>query len=573
MFDPKIFAQSFKQDLDEKNYETLLSEFQKLALEEKQLLFQELEPTQLHRLFQTLPLDVAAEVLQQLPTEVAVELLKHLDPSAIEGVLQKLDKQKTALLLRHLDESDRHLVLQNSPPAQVADYLEILPNDLAANYFQEVKPQEAKEILQEMRTEDAVQLIQELPAHLRDDVIANLHPKQAADILEDLPSDIAAAAVMEMDPKVASAIVQEMRSDDEADLLQEVSPEHAEQILQYLEKDDAERTRELLAYDEDTAGGLMQKEYIALPHGLTAREVVDLLRERAEEYAEYPASYLYVIDEQGRLDGVISLRALLLCKGNIKISSIMSTDVRSVPVSMPGEEIVKIFRRTHYFAIPVVSLEGTLLGIVTQDDALRYAEEDADEELLRFAGIMGGEDIRETPVLLRSWKRLVWLTITLGLNFLAVSIISFYESTLQAIVTLAVFMPIISDMGGCSGNQSVAVSIQAMSMDRIRPRDFLRVLWTEIPIGLINGFVLGSFIALIAWLWKGNAPLGLVLGLALWVNSVVSVSVGSVIPLFLRYFNFDPAIASSLLLTKFTDMCGFFLVLTLATQVLLPMLK
>jgi magnesium transporter len=176
-----------------------------------------------------------------------------------------------------------------------------------------------------------------------------------------------------------------------------------------------------------------------------------------------------------------------------------------------------------------------------------------------------GDELRSLPLLLRSRRRLAWLTANIGLNVLAASIISAYESTLAAVIALAVFLPMVSDMSGCSGNQAVAVSLRELALGVLKPIDVYRVWSKEVTLGLINGAVLGTLIGMVTWAWKGNPALGLVIGLALAANTVLAVSIGGVIPLILKRFNQDPAVASGPLLTTITDMAGFFFVLSLAT--------
>ena len=415
---------------------------------------------------------------------------------------------------------------------------------------------------------EAAALLRELPRNSRVDTLLALPPEQAADILEELPDDMAAAVVMGMEPDAAAPIVQEMQTDEEVDLLQDVSADHAEAILEHVDQGDAAIARTLLSYDEDTAGGLMQAEFIAVPRGMAAGDAVRQLRSRAVEYADYPASYLYIVDDDGRLDGVVNLRSLLLCEADTVVDRIKFPDAVSVPADMPAEELVKVFRRYHYLAVPVISDDGKLLGVITQDDALRVAEEQADEEMLRFTGIAGGDEFRVMPLHRRSGRRLSWLSINILLNVVAASVIALYQETLQAVIALAVFLPIISDMSGCSGNQAVAVSIRELSLDRIRPRDFLWVAGKELSVGLFNGLALGMIIGLVAWGWKGNGWLGAIVGAALWINTLVAVTIGGLVPLILRRFRRDPAIGSGAILTTLTDMCGFFMVLGLASRYL-----
>ncbi len=427
---------------------------------------------------------------------------------------------------------------------------------------------EAATLLRSLHPGETAHLVLELPEEDREKLLLALPPEVGADVLEELPDDVAAATVRDMSPDDAARMVQEMRTDEEVDLLGDLPPAAAEAILAHVDDADAVIARDLLRHAEDSAGGLMQTEFIAIPKGMVAGEVVRQLRDKAAEYADYPASYLYVLDEAGCLDGVVSLRALLLCDEATPIWEIKHPSAVSLRVDTAREELVRVFRTYHYLAIPVVDGDGKLVGVVTQDDAMRLAGEEAEGEMLKFAGIVGGEELRDMPFHLRSRRRLSWLSINILLNVLAASVIAAYQETLEAAIAIAVFLPIISDMSGCSGNQAVAVSIRELSLDRIEPRHALWVLGKEVTIGLLNGLVLGLIIGLVAWAWKGNAVLGLLVGGALWINTIFAVMLGGLVPLLLRRLNQDPALASGPILTTLTDAAGFFLMLALATRFL-----
>jgi magnesium transporter len=201
-------------------------------------------------------------------------------------------------------------------------------------------------------------------------------------------------------------------------------------------------------------------------------------------------------------------------------------------------------------------------------DSSTGAQEEREEDLLRLTGIVGGEEFREMPLGKRSWRRLSWLGVNILLNILAASIIAIHQETVQAVIALAVFLPIISDMSGCSGNQAVAVSIRELALGRVRPRHFLRVVAKEAPVGLINGFVLGALLGATAMVWKKNVALGAIIGGALWANTLVAVVLGGLVPLLLRSLRQDPALAAGPVLTTLTDMGGFLVVLTLASHFL-----
>ncbi|MFA6242783.1 MAG: magnesium transporter, partial [Candidatus Hydrogenedentales bacterium] len=221
-----------------------------------------------------------------------------------------------------------------------------------------------------------------------------------------------------------------------------------------------------------------------------------------------------------------------------------------------------------YFGVPVVDASGAMLGVVQGADVEEAQGEAAQRTFLRFSGIIGGEELRSMPLSSRSFRRLSFLTINIFLNVIAASVIVAFESTLAKVIALAAFLPIISDMSGCSGSQAIAVSIRELSLGLIKPRDFTRVCLQEILVGLPNGIVLGSVLGFMAYLWKGNAYLGLVVGLALALNTVVGVTLGGAIPLIMSRLRIDPALAAAPMLTTVTDMCGFFLSLSFAALAL-----
>nr|MBA3725015.1 magnesium transporter [Armatimonadota bacterium] len=269
---------------------------------------------------------------------------------------------------------------------------------------------EAAALVAAAHASDAADALQALePAEVAN-ILLRLDREHAADILEELPDDLAADAIDQMQPKEAAEIVTELRSDEEADILQEVSDPHVEAIIGHLDQEQAEMARELLAYGEDTAGGLMQKEFIAVPITLTATEARKSLQEMAEDEMNfYPYSYIYVVDNGGRFQGVLGLRALLFASPTTPIASILTPDALTTSPETPGEELVKTFRRSRLLSAPVVARDGVLLGIVTQEDAMRFSKEESDEEFLRFSGIAGGEEFRDMPLRERAGKRLIWL--------------------------------------------------------------------------------------------------------------------------------------------------------------------
>jgi magnesium transporter len=246
----------------------------------------------------------------------------------------------------------------------------------------------------------------------------------------------------------------------------------------------------------------------------------------------------------------------------------MITNPLKVKAGASLEELRNFFEEHDLFGAPVVDEQGVLLGVVLPEAVEEATQKNSVHQFLGFSGIIGGEEFRSMPLLLRSGRRLSWLSLNIVLNVIAASVIAIYQDTLAAAITLAVFLPMISDMSGCSGNQAVAVSMRELSLGLVRPNELFRVLGKEASLGIINGICLGILLGGAAYLWKGNPYLGLVVGGALAANTIVAVALGGLLPLLLKRLKTDPALVSSPLLTTVTDMCGFFLVLSMATAVL-----
>ena len=391
-----------------------------------------------------------------------------------------------------------------------------------------------------------------------------LSPEDAADVIEEIPDSQGVSIIEAMEADDAAAIVNEMESADQADLMAELSQEDAEAILEKMEPEEAEDVKKLIQYDSDTAGGLMITEYLTYQESNTVDAVVNDLRSNAEKYKKYNVQYVYVVSKQ-KFVGVLQMKDLLMSKGTKRLSDIVVRDALTMYVNTSLDELISFFDTYDFYGVPVLDDKNQIVGIVLRKHVLEAETEKANVDLLSTQGIVGGEELRTMPVLLRSKRRLSWLSINILLNIIAASVIAFYQDTLSAVIALAVFLPIISDMSGCSGNQAVAVSMRELSLGIVKPFEVFRVWLQEVSIGLINGLALGILIGLAAYLWKGNFYLGLVVGGALTINTVVAVSLGGTIPLILKRVGFDPALASGPILTTVTDMFGFFLALTFAS--------
>ncbi len=415
---------------------------------------------------------------------------------------------------------------------------------------------------------ETVHAVSRLDEEHRQRLLGMLDPDDAANLISLLPETQAVDAMEDLHPSAAAKIIEEMPSDERADLVGLLDRDDALAILEQLAATDARDVRRLAAYPRESAGGLMITEFVQYPAQFTVSQVIEDLGRNAERYSRYNIQYAYVTDDQARLVGVLRLRNLLLTPRTQRLEEVMSTELATVHDHTPLEDLIEFFDEHRFFGAPVVDDSGKLCGVV-QRAAVEAAVAASRERDYRWSqGIVGGDELRTMPLWLRSRRRLSWLTVNILLNVISASVIAFHQDTLEAVIALAFFLPIISDMSGCSGNQAVAVSIRELVLGVIRPREVWRAIWGEMLLGAINGLVLGLLIGAVALIWKHNAYLGLVVGAALMVNTVVAVVIGGSVPLLLKRFGADPALASGPILTTVTDMCGFTLVLTFASAML-----
>lgn len=446
--------------------------------------------------------------------------------------------------------------LPTEPTRALAQLIESGDADHLRAYLATLSPADTARATSRLQSGDQNGLLTLLGPEMAADLIEEVAPAQAVDLIEDLPHDQAAA------------ILDQMHSDHQADLLGDLDEGDAQAILERMAPEEARDARELLAYPEDTAGGLMVTEYLAYPDRLVAADVLDDLRANRSRYTDYDVQYVYVTDDREGLVGVLRLRDLLLCPVETPLRQIMLHSLVSVRADTSLDDLQRFFDHHPFLGVPVVDGQNRLRGVVRRASARSAGAQSANRTFLKVSGIVGGEELRSMPLLDRCVGRLSWLSVNILLNVLAASVIALYQDTLAQAIILAVFLPIISDMSGCSGNQAVAVSIRELTLGVVRPREVLHVLAKESSLGLLNGISLGILLGVVALVWQGNPYLGLVVGGSLALNTLLSVCLGGTIPLLLKWSGKDPALASGPILTTVTDMCGFLLVLQLATLVL-----
>lgn len=418
------------------------------------------------------------------------------------------------------------------------------------------------ELLEEIQPFDQSRLLLELEPEERKVIYSLLDPAALAQIFQELEPDEQLVLIEELDNRQVSQLLNEMSSDDAADLLGNLKEERAEKYLDLMGTTEASELRKLLTYPEETAGGIMTTEYVAMKKYFTAGETVKKLRLIAPD-AE-TIYYIYVTDAKNRLVGVLSLRDLIVADPEEKIENIMYENVVSVPVTMDQEEVAYIIDKYDFLAVPVVDENNVLLGIVTVDDVLDVLKEEATEDIGQLSAIHNMDEL-EVSAIQSAKRRLPWLLLLLIVDLLSGNIISYFENTLQQVVILAAFIPLIADMAGNTGTQSLAVVVRGLALGKFTKQDVFRIIRREASTGLIIGTTCGLLIAGVAYLWQSNPYLGFVIGFSLWATLLVATLAGAVIPMILDLLNIDPAVASGPFITTINDILGLTIYFSTAT--------
>jgi magnesium transporter len=419
-------------------------------------------------------------------------------------------------------------------------------------------------VLDDAHAADISQAIREVEVGDQVRLFRLLNPQQAGAVLAELDDQILLELVRALDETEVSKILDQMPSDDVVEVVEELPREQAEKILDLMEEEKSEEVQELLEYGEGTAGRLMSPRFVAVNEHATVAQAIDHIRKSA---AGEDAFYLYVVDDHDHLVGVVPVHRLVTAEPTTPLRAIRAEDVESVTVDTDQEEVARLVQRYNVLEVPVVDADRRLLGRISVDDVIDVIHEEATEDIQRLGGVAGDETVLDPP---RSVfpKRLVWRLINLGTAILAASVIGLFESSIQTLATLAVFMPIVASMGGIGTTQTATVVVRGIALGEMTRHVLTRVMFKELWLALSTGAANGLVLAVIAYLWKGQMLLSLILGVALVFNMLVAAVVGTLVPMLLRAFRIDPAIASSVIITAFTDVCGFFSFLGLATLLL-----
>jgi magnesium transporter len=425
---------------------------------------------------------------------------------------------------------------------------------LLRDHLSDLTINEKTELLQKVDAEDRLNLLKKYGSFFDADVIS---------FLED---DIRKIVLEELGAWEVARIISDLDSDDALDLILPLEPEFQHDIIRKLSSKTRIVLEEGLSFPEDSAGRLMQREFVAVPQFWTVGKTLDYLRAAAHTLPDEFYDII-VIDPGYHVAGEIPLNRLIRVSRTEKIETLTLKETHPIPVTMDQEEVAQIFRNEGLASAPVVDEDGRLIGIITHDDVLEVMEEEAEEDILRLGGVK--EDDLYRSILPTVGSRSRWLFINLATAVISAFVISLFETSIEKLVALAVLMPIVASMGGNAGTQAMTVAVRALATNEVSGANAWRVVGKETAVGLVNGIIFSIVIGLAAGAWFHNHELGLVIAAALVVNLITAGLCGSSIPIILDRFGADPAVASGVFLTAMTDTVGFFAFLGLATFFLL----
>ncbi|HEX5371034.1 MAG TPA: magnesium transporter [Dehalococcoidia bacterium] len=419
----------------------------------------------------------------------------------------------------------------------------------------------AVEMLAESHPADQADLIEQQPEEVRELIIRSLSPQQLAEVLEFLNVELRADLLANLPADVLAPALDQVDEDVAADIVQDLPQDQQEEVVQLLE--DRESVRELMSYPENTAGGRMSSNFVAVHRDWTVDEAIQFLRGQAPD--DTHPFYLYVVDNDRRLTGTVSLRSLVTAAPETPIAAISSEeDVFSVYVDEDQEAVAERMRHYNLLALPVIDAESHLLGVITSDDILDVQVEEATEDIFRMAGV-GVKEWAFSPVWESARRRIPWLSFNMAWSFASAGIISLFTGTIGRVEAIVIFMPMIAGQAGNAGIQTATIVVRSMALGEVQTSDMFRLLRKEWMLGTIKGGIFGCVLGLIAWLWQDNAMLGAVAGVSMFLNMFVASTTGVILPITLRRLGIDPATIAGVFDTMITDFMGFLIYLGLAT--------
>jgi magnesium transporter len=444
------------------------------------------------------------------------------------------------------------------------DYKILLDN--IRNMIQEQAYSDLKRFIAKPHPADLADLVEHLESDEMLTVFKLLAPERAGEVLKEISSPIQEKISNELDDKTITQILNELNSDDATDIVSYLPRERAQKIIGLVQPDVSEELQKLLGYETDTAGGIMALEFVSVNANSTIQEAIENIREKREEVENL--YYVWVVDDYGKLVGVVSLKDLVIEPQDKKINDTMNPDVISVDVDADQEEVARIAKQYDLTHIPVVTTQHKLIGRITNDDIIDVIEEEANEDISLMAGVLD-QEIAEESALKISRARLPWLLLGLFGGLISALVINHFHGSLEKMLALSFFIPVIMAMGGSTGTQAATVVIRGLATGDISIVHTGKRLLTELWVALINGILCGIVLGIVVAFWLSDPQLGLGVGVSLITVILFSGSFGAFVPLLLRKLNIDPALAAGPFITTSNDILGLLIYLGIITHFLM----
>ncbi|MCF6214690.1 MAG: magnesium transporter [Emcibacter sp.] len=458
---------------------------------------------------------------------------------------------------RDLPEMDKNKVISHP------DMFEVTPEliEEISHALREDDAEQLEYLLRPLHSADIAKIYEQLAGEDRTGFTSHFGPELDPEVLTELEDNALDQIMREMDDQVVIKAITQLESDDAVDVLEDIDEKDRSRIIAAMPDEERLAVEEGLSYPEDSAGRMVQRNIVTVPGAWTVGQVIDFLRTEEELPSEFYE--IFIVDPLHHPVGMVSLNKLIRTESNVPVSEIMNTDPKIISADKDQEEVAHMFRQYDLTSMGVADQSGRLIGMITVDDVVDVIDEEAEEDILRMAGVRE-TDITES-VFDASKNRIVWLLVNLGTAIIASMVIAMFDGTIEQMVALAVLMPIVASMGGNAGTQTMTVTVRSLATKDLTSSNIKRVIFKEFAIATLNGAVIAIIIGGLSFIYFENSLLGFIISAAMIINMVMAGLAGILIPVGLDRINIDPALASSIFVTTVTDVIGFFAFLGLAS--------
>ncbi|MBC8283935.1 MAG: magnesium transporter [Nitrospinae bacterium] len=454
-----------------------------------------------------------------------------------------------------LNVEEASFILSDSDIQNIEEHIEQGHEEAVETAVASLSGPDCADLLEKVSEDNRQVILDQHASAIDPDTYVELDPELCKDVLEDMEA-----------PQVAE-IISSMESDDALEVIENLEDDFQQEVIRKLPSKIRISMEEGLRFPEYSAGRLLQREFVAIPQTWTVAEAIDSLKATSENDIPDFFSDIFIVTSDYQVSGKVPLSRLIRAGSQEKLDTLTQEEIYSVPALMDQEEVAQIFRRENLLSAAVVDSQEKMLGVITIDDIVDVIDEEAQEDILKLAGVKKPNIYRD--VIATSRSRFGWLLINLLTAIMASIVISLFDATIQQIVALAILMPIVASMGGNAGTQALTVAVRALAMREVSNINSSRVIWKETIVGALNGIAFAGIIGVITFFWFNNTELGIIIAIAMIINLMVAGLFGAGIPILLNRIGSDPAIASTVLLTTVTDVIGFFVFLGLAATFLI----